>query len=104
HRPGFPGPHHPAPPRARGRLRPPRHSLWGRRHRDHYSNRRLRSTTTMYLTRHATPDGPRWAVDGQFLPLAFSLRLLLALPAAALGTLASLSTGEPASGDQLGAR
>jgi len=52
----------------------------------------------MYLTRHTTPDGPRWAIDGQFLPLAFSLRLLLALPASALRTLASLSTGEPASG------
>ena len=55
----------------------------------------------MYLTRHATPDGPRWAVDGQFLPLAFSLRLLLALPASGLRTLSTLTTGEPASGDLL---
>ena len=55
----------------------------------------------MYLTRHATPDGPRWAVDGQFLPLAFSLRLLLALPASGLRTLSTLTTGEAASGDLL---
>ena len=55
----------------------------------------------MYLTRHATPDGPRWAVDGQFLPLAFSLRLLLALPASALRTLSTLTTTEPATGDLL---
>ena len=55
----------------------------------------------MYLTRHATPDGPRWAVDGQFLPLAFSLRLLLALPASGLRTLPTLTTGEPASGNLL---
>ena len=52
----------------------------------------------MYLTRHATPDGPRWAADSQFLPQAFSLGMLLALPAAALATLPSLATAEPASG------
>jgi 2-dehydro-3-deoxy-D-arabinonate dehydratase len=52
----------------------------------------------MYLTRHSTADGPRWAVDGQFLPPAFSLRLLLALPRSALSTLASLATEEPAAG------
>ena len=55
----------------------------------------------MYLTRHVTSDGPRWAVDGQFLPPAFSLRLLLALPASARQTLASMTTEEPASGGLL---
>ncbi len=31
----------------------------------------------MLLTRHLTPSGPRWAVDGRFLPQAFTLDLLL---------------------------
>lgn len=35
----------------------------------------------MYLTRHHTDRGPRWAVDGHFLPDTFDLRLLLALHA-----------------------
>ena len=33
----------------------------------------------MYLTRHQTTDGARWAVDGEYLPSAFSLELLLQL-------------------------
>lgn len=33
----------------------------------------------MYLTRHHTDRGPRWAVDGRFLPDTFDLRLLLSL-------------------------
>jgi 2-dehydro-3-deoxy-D-arabinonate dehydratase len=33
----------------------------------------------MYLTRHQTERGPRWAVDTRFLPEAFDLRLLLSL-------------------------
>jgi 2-dehydro-3-deoxy-D-arabinonate dehydratase len=33
----------------------------------------------MYLTRHASARGPRWAVDGLFLPPAFTLGLLLEL-------------------------
>lgn len=36
----------------------------------------------MYLTRHLTPEGPRWACDGAWLPRAFRLSLLLELPAA----------------------
>jgi 2-dehydro-3-deoxy-D-arabinonate dehydratase len=38
----------------------------------------------MYLTRHQTADGARWAVDGRFLPPAFELGLALQLPAAAI--------------------
>jgi 2-dehydro-3-deoxy-D-arabinonate dehydratase len=34
----------------------------------------------MYLTRHATPQGPRWARDGRFLASSFQLSFLLALP------------------------
>jgi len=53
----------------------------------------------MYLTRHQTPSGPRWAVDGRFLPPAFTLGLLLELPVAAVADfLAALPTGEPAEG------
>ena len=33
----------------------------------------------MYLTRHVTDQGPRWALDGHFLPPQFDLRLLLEL-------------------------
>jgi 2-dehydro-3-deoxy-D-arabinonate dehydratase len=35
----------------------------------------------MYLSRHLTPDGARWALDGRYLPAAFALDLLLELPA-----------------------
>ncbi|MEO7189502.1 MAG: fumarylacetoacetate hydrolase family protein [Vicinamibacterales bacterium] len=38
----------------------------------------------MYLTRHDTPQGPRWALDGAALPPDFQLGLLLQLPAAAM--------------------
>ena len=34
----------------------------------------------MYLTRHSTPAGPRWAVDGKLLPAGVTLSTLLALP------------------------
>jgi 2-dehydro-3-deoxy-D-arabinonate dehydratase len=40
-----------------------------------------------YLTRHQTTLGPRWAVDGRWLPAAFRLDLLLQLPAAGVGAL-----------------
>ncbi|TYT25409.1 fumarylacetoacetate hydrolase [Luteimonas viscosa] len=33
------------------------------------------------LTRHATADGPRWALDGRYLPADFSLSQWLGLPA-----------------------
>ena len=57
----------------------------------------------MYLTRHNSPDGPRWAVDGRFLPAGLQLSALLTLPASALSALlASLQgTGPAAQGDLL---
>lgn len=52
---------------------------------------------THSLTRHATVDGPRWALDGRYLPAGFSLAGWLALPAAAAAdALASAATGESA--------
>ena len=38
----------------------------------------------MYLTRHATPHGARWAVDGMFLAEGMGLDMLLSLPRAAM--------------------
>ncbi len=38
----------------------------------------------MYLTRHQTPEGARWALDGRQLPGGFTLDLLLGLEAAAI--------------------
>jgi 2-dehydro-3-deoxy-D-arabinonate dehydratase len=53
----------------------------------------------MFLTKHETPDGPRWARDGFFLPKHFDLGLLLALPASALGEfLAGVPCRTPAAG------
>lgn len=37
----------------------------------------------MYLTRHPTEDGPRWARDGELLPPSFTLSAWLELPSAA---------------------
>ncbi len=34
----------------------------------------------MYLTRHASNDGPRWAIDGSYTDPGFTLSALLALP------------------------
>jgi 2-dehydro-3-deoxy-D-arabinonate dehydratase len=51
----------------------------------------------MYLTRHDTPAGPRWAADGRYLPEAVTLGLLLGLPADAMRqVVASLPRGEAA--------
>lgn len=56
----------------------------------------------MDLTRHNTTTGPRWAVDGEFLPAGVTLSGLLALPAAGLsGLIGQLQTDEAASGDLL---
>jgi 2-dehydro-3-deoxy-D-arabinonate dehydratase len=53
----------------------------------------------MYLTRHETPGGPRWALDGNFLPPSFSLELALQLPNAAIAAfLRALPKGEPTEG------
>jgi 2-dehydro-3-deoxy-D-arabinonate dehydratase len=46
----------------------------------------------MYLSRHRTEGGARWALGGRYLPAAFTLDLLLELPAGdAPGLLESLS-------------
>ena len=56
----------------------------------------------MYLTRHHTPAGPRWANDGKLLPEDFSLSQLLRQSAGAvLETLNSLETGDEATGSLL---
>jgi len=56
----------------------------------------------MYLTRHATPHGPCWAVDGEFLPEGLGLDVLLSLPVSAMhDTLAAARTGRRAAGDLL---
>ena len=53
----------------------------------------------MYLTRHDTPTGPRWACDGSFLPNELDLSALLALPRAEmLARLAAQPQDAPAEG------
>lgn len=53
----------------------------------------------MYLTRHATPKGPRWALDDHVLPWDFSLELLLELPQSAVPAfLDAIPTADPAEG------
>jgi 2-dehydro-3-deoxy-D-arabinonate dehydratase len=53
----------------------------------------------MHLTRHETPSGARWALDGNALPRAFSLGFLLQMPRSALaGFLGSLPKEGPATG------
>lgn len=41
----------------------------------------------MVLTRHQTPQGARWALDGTYLPASFSLQMLLELPRSAVNQL-----------------
>jgi 2-dehydro-3-deoxy-D-arabinonate dehydratase len=56
----------------------------------------------MQLTRHSTPNGPRWARDGQFLADSFRLGLLLELsPSFMFPFLDSIATREPAVGHLL---
>lgn len=56
----------------------------------------------MYLTRHSTPQGPRWARDGHFLAPSLRLRFLLGLPQEMmLETLRRLPVEEEAQGDLL---
>ena len=56
----------------------------------------------MYLTRHSTSAGPRWAVDGKLLPAGVTLSTLLALPEGGLSSLlAELATDEKACGPLL---
>jgi 2-dehydro-3-deoxy-D-arabinonate dehydratase len=56
----------------------------------------------MFLTRHQTDSGPRWALDGLYLPRAFQLGLLLELPrAAGLALLAAMPRAGQADGTRL---
>ena len=56
----------------------------------------------MYLTQHQTTAGPRWALDGKYLPAHFNLNLLLELPQKNIANfLKSLPPGESANGDLL---
>ncbi len=56
----------------------------------------------MNLTRHQTPDGPRWALDGAYLAPSFNLGLLLELPREAITPfLAALPTEGEATGNLL---
>jgi 2-dehydro-3-deoxy-D-arabinonate dehydratase len=56
----------------------------------------------MQLTRHATPTGPRWARDGEFLAEGFRLGLLLELSIDFMWPfLDSIATHEPAMGPLL---
>jgi len=56
----------------------------------------------MYLTRHDTATGPRWALDGHVLPASFTLGLLLQLPASATQDfLRAIPRGEAATGPLL---
>jgi 2-dehydro-3-deoxy-D-arabinonate dehydratase len=56
----------------------------------------------MYLTRHLSADGPRWALDGVFLPRAFTLDLLLQVPRDGVaGFLQQLPRAEEARGPWL---
>ena len=56
----------------------------------------------MYLSRHHTASGARWALDGRYLPGAFTLDLLLQSPAAdTVSLLEGLPRGEAAEGPLL---
>jgi 2-dehydro-3-deoxy-D-arabinonate dehydratase len=56
----------------------------------------------MFLTRHQSYSGPRWALDGKLLPDGVNLGTLLAVPKAQLmALLRSLPTGQEASGNLL---
>ena len=56
----------------------------------------------MYLSRHDTPEGPRWALDGSFLAPSFDLRSLLGLPEKSVaGFLRSAPVTSPATGRPL---
>jgi 2-dehydro-3-deoxy-D-arabinonate dehydratase len=53
----------------------------------------------MYLTRHQTAQGPRWAREGYFLPLSLGLSFLLELRRSAMvELLTALPQDEPATG------
>lgn len=56
----------------------------------------------MLLTRHTSPQGPRWAVDGRYLPFGLRLGTLLTLPRSAmLDLLTALSASGPKTQDRM---
>ncbi|MGC9522898.1 MAG: fumarylacetoacetate hydrolase family protein [Anaerolineae bacterium] len=56
----------------------------------------------MYLTRHQIAGGPRWALDGDLLPPAFRLGMLLELPQKVYtDVLEAMVTDEPALGPRI---
>lgn len=56
----------------------------------------------MFLTRHSTMFGPRWALNGRYLPPALTLGLLLQLPSTVFRQiLHALPSGEEAQGTLL---
>lgn len=55
----------------------------------------------MFLTKHKTTNGSRWAVDGCFLPPSLNLGTLLEMPRGTMfQMLKSISKAEPASGEE----
>jgi 2-dehydro-3-deoxy-D-arabinonate dehydratase len=55
----------------------------------------------MFLTKHKTTNGSRWAVDGHFLPPSLNLGTLLEMPRETmLEVLTKLSGGDPAIGEE----
>jgi 2-dehydro-3-deoxy-D-arabinonate dehydratase len=55
----------------------------------------------MLLTKHKTPNGSRWAVDGYFLPTSLNLGTLLEMPREEMfEVLKTLSDAEAASGEE----
>ena len=55
----------------------------------------------MYLTRHGTATGPRWALDGSYLPEDFALDQLLEGPASELDVMLGKFRTEDSAGDPL---
>ena len=55
----------------------------------------------MYLSRHRVAEGPRWALDGRYLPQGFALDRLLEVPAADLRELLEGQAPEEAAEDPL---
>jgi 2-dehydro-3-deoxy-D-arabinonate dehydratase len=55
----------------------------------------------MLLTKHKTPNGSRWAVDGHFLPPGLNLSVLLEMPRRKMfQVVKTLSEAEPATGEE----
>jgi 2-dehydro-3-deoxy-D-arabinonate dehydratase len=55
----------------------------------------------MYLSRHQTATGPRWALEGSYLPQDFTLEHLLAMPGAGVRNILDDLGSEGPAGDPL---